>query len=307
MKRVLITSYVNPDLDGVASAVAYAEFLKNPNHDVLAGVIGKPHTEADYMLKRFGVAEPVRLQNADGFDEVILVDVSDVNELEGTIAPEKVIEIMDHRAVHGAGAFPNAKAQIEPVGAAATLVAEKFMYANAKISEESAALLLGGIISNTLNFRGSMTTDRDRSAAAWLNATAQLPDGFWRELFTAKSDVTGDQLAERIEDDVAWFMLGGKKFGIAELEVIGIQPLLAQRGGEIIEVMERVKHDAHFDHIFLNAIELEDIASYLVASDTQTQQLLSHVFATPFDGVVAKLPHPLMRKQIVPQLKRALE
>ena len=178
MKPILVTCYVNPDLDGVAGAIAYGEFLQKTGKNTVVGIIGEPHDEAKYILDRFGFEYPPIIPNADNFDEVILVDASDLNGLEGKISAEKVIEIIDHRKVHEADKFPKAKAQIELVGAAATLVAEKFIQNNVDVSKESATLVYGAIISNTLNFKGSVTTDRDKEAAAWLNKVANCPKIF---------------------------------------------------------------------------------------------------------------------------------
>ncbi len=195
MKPILVTSYANPDLDGIACAIAYGEFLQKTGKDVVIKSIEEPQVEALYMFDHFGWAHPDVIPNADDFDAVILVDVSDLNELQGRVAAGKVIEIIDHRAINQASAFPNATARIELVGAAATLIAEQFMQHEIAISKQSAVLLYGAIISNTLNFKGSVTTDRDKKAAAWLNHIAQLPDDFWRELFLAKSDMAAKKSA----------------------------------------------------------------------------------------------------------------
>jgi len=305
-KPILITSYVNPDLDGVASMVAYAEFLQTRGTNAVAGIIGEPQVEAEYVLRRFGIVSPVTIPSADAFDEVILVDASNLSDLEGTIAVEKVIEIVDHRTTHEAGRFPNAALQIELVGATATLIAEKFMHENVALSREAAVLLCGGIISNTLNFKGSMTTDRDRDAFAWLNRVAQLSELFWRQLFVAKSDVTGEALSERIQDDFSWFVLNGTRVGIAEIELIGARAAVDGRGEEMIRVLEIIKDEKMLDHIFLNIIELEEPQSYIVAHDASTQQLLHDALRANFDGDVAELPRALMRKQMVPLLEDVL-
>ena len=236
MKPILVTCYVNPDLDGVAGAIAYGEFLQKTGKNVVVGIIGEPHDEAKYIFDRFGFTYPSMIDNADNFDEVILVDASDLNGLEGKISAEKVIEIIDHRKVNEADKFPKAKAQIELVGAAATLVAEKFMQNKVNISTESATLVYGAIISNTLNFKGTVTTDRDKVAAEWLNKIAKLPDDFWKDLFIAKSDLSGKKLAERINGDFAWFVMGDKKVGIAQVEMIGAKKLVDERSSEIVKV-----------------------------------------------------------------------
>lgn len=307
MKPILITGYVNPDLDGVAGAIAYGEFLQKTGKNAVVGIVGEPHDEAKYILDRFGFEYPQKIENADNFDEVVLVDASDLNGLEGKIAPEKVIEIIDHRKIHEADKFPKAKAQIELVGAAATLVAEKFMRNKVDISKTSATLLCSAIISNTLNFKGSVTTDRDKQATAWLNEIAKLPDDFWKDVFIAKSDLSGKKLAERIEGDFAWFVMGDKKVGIAQIEMIGVKKLLNERSDEIIQTLTKIKNDMDLNYVFQNTIELEDAKNFFVAQDSDTQKLLEKVLSVQFVGVVAERPNLIMRKQIVPLLKSELE
>ncbi|MFA5777128.1 MAG: DHHA2 domain-containing protein [Parcubacteria group bacterium] len=307
MKPILVTSYVNPDLDGIASVIAYAEFLQKRGKNIVVGIIGEPRDEAKYILDRFGFKYPPMIKNADNFDEVILMDASDLNELEGKIATEKVIEIIDHRKVHEADKFPKAKAKIEIVGAVATLVAEKFMQKNVAISKESATLVYGAIISNTLNFKGNITNDRDKEAATWLNGVAKLPDDFWKDLFIAKSDLSGKKLAERIEDDFAWFVMGDKKVGIAQIEMIGAKKLLDERGFEIVQVLEKIKRKMSLDFVFQNTIELEYTKNFFVAQDSETKKLLEKVFKVQFSGISAEKSQLIMRKQIVPLLKQELE
>lgn len=307
MKPILVTCYVNPDLDGIAGVIAYGEFLQKTGKNAIVGIIGEPHDEAKYVLDRFGFAHPQKIENADIFDEIILVDASDLNGLRGKIAPEKVIEIIDHRKVHDADKFPKAKAQIELVGAAATLVAEKFIQNRVNISKKSATLVYSAIISNTLNFKGSVTTDRDKQAAAWLNEVAKLPEDFWKDLFIAKSDLTGTKLAERIESDFAWFVLGDKKVGIAQIEMIGVKKMLDERSAEVVQILDKIKSEMGLDYIFQNTIELEDTKNFFVAQDLDTQKLLGKVLNVQFAGVVAERPNLIMRKQIVPLLKEELE
>jgi manganese-dependent inorganic pyrophosphatase len=307
MKSILVTCYVNPDLDGVAGAIGYGEFLLKTGKSVEVGIIGDIHDEAKYLLERFKIAYPKVILNSDDYDEVVLVDASDLNGLEDKISPLKIIELIDHRPVNDADQFPNAQKQIEMVGAAATLIAEKFMQNNVQISKESAILIYGAIISNTLNFKGSVTTERDRIAADWLNQTAKLPESFPSELFAAKSDLLGSRLAERVEGDFAWFTFGGKKLGIAQLEIIGAKKLVEYRGEEIAQILNTIKNRMGLDLIFQNTIDLEEGANYLFADDKLTQQLLGITLDVKFLGNVAYRPNVLMRKQIVPLLKAELE
>jgi len=308
IKSTLVTSYVKPDLDGTAGAIAYGEFLeKTINKKVTIGFIGSIHDEAKYIFDHFSLEYPLIIEDSNNFSEVILVDASDVSGLNGKIEVEKVIEIIDHRKINGASEFLNAKAQIEFVGAAATLVAEKFINNNINISKKSALLLYGAIISNTLNFKASVTTNPDLVAAKWFNEILNLPENFWKDLFMAKSDLSGNKLKERMLGELAWFVLGNKKINIIQIEIIGAKKLIKERGQEIIEVLEKIKKEMSIDYIFQNTIELEDSKNYFVTSDIVTQKLLEKIFNIKFNGIVAETPKLIMRKQIIPLLKEELE
>jgi manganese-dependent inorganic pyrophosphatase len=306
-KPVLITCYVNPDLDGVACVLAYAEFLSKSGKNVVTGIIGEPHDEVKYLLQRFSIQYPAAILNADDYDEVMLVDSSELNGLEGKVAPEKAIEIIDHRKGHEADKFPQAKVQIELVGAAATLIAEKFINNHIAISQQSAILLCGAIISNTLNFKGSVTTERDKQAVVWLNTTAQLPENFWQELFLAKSELSGHKLRDRIQQDFAWFIMGDKKLGIAQIEMIGVKKLLEDRETEIIEILREMESEMDLDYIFQNTLELQEGRNYFVTHHESTKRLLEKILPITFFEDVAEYRELIMRKQIVPLLKKELE
>lgn len=307
MKPFLITCYVNPDLDGVAGIISYAEYFEKIGKKAIAGIFGQPHDEAKYILDRFGFEYPKQLNNTSAFEKIVLVDSSDLNGLEGNIPPEKVVEIIDHRKVHEADKFPNAKVQIEFVGAAATLIAEKFMENSLDISKKAATLICGAIISNTLNFKGGIATDRDKKAFDWLNNFAKLPENFWEELFKAKSELSGKKLAERIEGDFSWFVMGDKKVGIAQIEMIGAKKLIEERGVEIIQTLEKIKQTMSLDFVFQNTIELADYKNFFVATGSRTKNLLEKILNVKFTGISAERPNLIMRKQIIPLLKEELE
>lgn len=304
---LLVTAYVHPDLDGAAGAVAYAEYLNLTGTPAVAGLLGTLHDEVQFVLQRFGIPAPLSLSDATAYARVALVDASDLNGLEGRVPPDRVVEIIDHRRINEAGKFPYAKVQIELVGAAATLVAEKFMQANLPISQASAQLLQAAIISNTLNFRGAVSTPRDEAAAQWLQRYSALPDGFWREMFIAKSDLTGAKLAARLDGDFAHFEFAGRKIGVAQIEIIGAQALLEERGGEIAQHLVARQQAQGLDYIFQNTIELEGPKNVLFAPSAISRALLSEALGVQFAGAIAEHVPALMRKQIMPKIKALFE
>jgi len=307
MRPILVTCYVNPDLDGVAGAIGYAEFLNKTGQSAVAGIFGQAHEETRYLLDRFKIKYPLALQNSDDYDEVVLVDASEIDILKGRVEVDKVVEVIDHRQVNEANKFLKAKIQIEAVGSAATLVAERFTKSDIEISKEAAILIYGAIISNTLNFQATVTTERDRQAAKWVNNSAQLPEIFWEGLFVAKSDMTGAKLTERMYDKVAVYNMGGKKLSVTQIEMIGAGKLIEERKIEIIKILNEIKKEKSLDIVFLNLLELKDAKTFLVADDENTKELVEKILSVKFAGQVAERSGLIMRKQIIPLLKEELE
>ena len=307
MKPILITGYVNPDLDGIAGIIAYTEFLQKTGKEVMSGLMNVPHDEAKYILDRFNIKYPKLIQDGHDFEEIILVDASELVGLRDKIDPKKVAEVIDHRKTNDSDKFPNAKIQIEFVGAAVTLIAEKFINSDINISKESAILICGAIISNTLNFRADVTTDRDKRAFEIINKTAQLDEDFSRELFLSKSNLIGSLLEEQIRRNFAWFVVAERKFSITQIEMIGARKLVKERGSEIIEILEKIKKELNLDFIFQTIIDLEEFKNFFVTKDIEAQNLLEKIFNVKFNGVVAERDNMILRKQIMPLLKEELE
>jgi manganese-dependent inorganic pyrophosphatase len=175
---LVVMSRCDPDLDGVACAFAYAELLSHNGLKCRPWYPGKPDGEAAFALQSFpdacdGLQPPsVVLAN------YVLVDSSDLNGIPASIRPDWIIEVIDHRFyTNPKQLFPKAKLEIEPVGAAATLIAEKFIRSFTPMSQASACLLYGAVHSNTLKLKGDLTTGRDVAAVGWLEKTGLiLPD-----------------------------------------------------------------------------------------------------------------------------------
>lgn len=303
----LVTPYVDPDLDGTACAFAYSEFLRKTGEDAVAGVFGTPHREAGFVLREFRVPA---LEDGDKLigsaDKVILVDASDLRGISGKIDPKKVVEIVDHRKVNEAEMFPNAKVQIELVGSAATLIAERFHREKTDISVESAALLFSAIASNTINFQANVTTGRDHAMADWLKTKFPLPDGYIMRMFAEKSHF-GKPLKEVFEGDFATFRFGDTRIGIAQLEIVDAAGFVEGNLAEIVRTLGELKSEESLDITFLTCIDVEKAFNELVAFDRETQELVGRVLGIGFGGNVARRDGILMRKEIVPLLKAALE
>ena len=299
---LLVTSYENPDLDGFSCSLAYAEFLKQSGRAALPCIFGTPHVEVGFVMEKFDFEYPQK-PIVDENAAVILLDTCTRHGLPAIFQPEQVVEIVDHHTATQNELFVNARIQIEKVGAAATLLAEKFKTAGIALSYRSAVLLYGGIISNTLNFQAAVTTSRDRDMAEWLNQTARLPEGFPHEIFAAKTHALKKDLNESIRGDFTYFPLGEKAIGIGQLEIIGTTELAASSETAIMDTLNSLKEERNLDYVFLSLIDLEGKFNLFVTDHRPTQTMLQSLFPFQFEGSRMRRPGFIMRKELAPLLQ----
>jgi manganese-dependent inorganic pyrophosphatase len=293
MASTLVTPRNNPDLDGVACAIAYAELLVETHHDAWAWIPGRPDAEARFVLEHVGW-RPARTASFDGC-RFVLVDASDVVGMAGEVAPPLVVEVIDHRMHHRAPElFPHARIQIEPVGAAATLIAERFVSAGIRPSARSALLLQAAIQSNTQRLRGSVTTDRDRAAAIRLQALCPLPDEIVEAQFRARAgEILADLPGAILREDKQFTHPDGV-YHVSQLELPGAGQLIA----ECLEPLSRLGARA-----VLNLVDVSVPASYLVAPEPAFRAWLSARAGVTFVGAVSFIPGVLLRKQLVARIE----
>ncbi len=302
MSKVVVTSYQEPDLDGYACSVGYTEFLNKIGTPAVTRIFGTPHIEAQYLLKKFGFS--FEEDKGVPLDKVVLVDASELRDLDEFVRPENIIEIIDHRRFNDADSFRNAKIQIELVGSAATLIAEKFHANGIEVSVPAATMLYGAIVSNTLNFRAKVTTDRDREMAQWLNQKLGLTKEFIDDMFRAKSDMDGERLVQAIDADFAWFDFGTRnKLGYAQLEMMDAKAVVETRKEELITILNELKEKENVDRIFISFIDLGEGFNIFVTDDTKMQKVLATVLGITFKDGVAVRPDFIMRKEVTPLLK----
>lgn len=305
--KLIVTSYKNPDLDGVACMFAYTEFLYKQGKNVIPVISGKPHIEAKFVLDKFNISNFTNIENiAEDINEVILVDTSDLRTLSEYISPNQVIKIIDHRITDELTEFPNANINIELVGAAATLITEKFYYSDTSISTESAWLLYSAIISNTINFQSKVTTSRDKNMASWLKDKIQVPSNYINEMFMAKSNFSY-LLKETIFDECAIFNINNQKIGISQLEILNTSLFVKENLSKIKAILSSIKTSRSLDIIFLSLIDVEHAFNILIVPDQTSQNLIEKILKLKFKNSISKTEYIIMRKEIIPLIREYLQ
>lgn len=305
MDKILITAKVNPDLDGVACIAGYQELLSFSNSEnvYVCGVSGEPHVEAKYLLERFKV-QSLTFDEKEDFDNFILVDMSDSKGLPRIVRLEDVSEVIDHRSfAKGKELFPNAKIQVEMVGAAATLIVEKYMAAAMNITFNSAILFYGAIFSNTLNFKAGVTTDRDKKAIEWIESNIEIPKNLIEDMFEYKTQKTISDIELVLRNDGRpGIDINGKVFGILQLEVLGARKIAQDKRNEILAVMRKFKSEFGLDGVFLTMPDIKE-GYHIFMCDNFCQEMLAKAYNIKFNDGIAEMQGVLLRKEIIPTLR----
>lgn len=303
MKDIIVTSYKNPDLDGIASMIALADYLKRTLNVVVSPVVfGVLDLETLYVLNLFGIDRPLLVNECPPTDTIYLVDTHHLKQIQDTIAPKNVVQIYDHHPSGDPDAFPRARIINEQIGAVATMIAELFQSGNVPMQEKISALLYSGIISNTLNFTAPTTTDRDRNVAQWLYNQSKIPEDLAMQMFAARSNYSGKTTYELLAADYKEFDFSGVSVGISQIEGVNIKYLLSRP--ELCTEIARIRSEKGANHCFLSLIDILEKKTYLVSDQQETRQIISEAIGAEFSKELAQIGRILLRKSdLIPLLK----
>ena len=301
-RPIYILSYENPDLDGVASSVALASLLTFTERlHCTPLVFGGYDDETKFISKLTQLALPQVIQEcpSDGF--VYLVDTHHVAQLKGKVPLHRVIGIYDHHPGGDIHAFPNARIVNEPIGAVATLIAERYQEAGLKPLPPVALLLHAAIISNTINFAAPTTTQRDHDAAQWLSKYVEVPHDLAQRMFEARSQCIDHTTSEIVTAHAKTFDCASVKIAISQVEGVGLASLLTR--DDLVGAVRSLKASERVRHAFLSIVDQANQTTTLYAPDEDTQEMLQTAVGVVFNGAISIVNRILLRKSdLVPPL-----
>ena len=159
---------------------------------------------------------------------LILVDHNEIGQALGALDDADLIEVLDHHRLGNAPTRTPIRFTIDVVGSTCTLVSERINEAGLSAPPALAALLLAGIVSDTLILTSPTTTNRDREAIERLLRWAKIGDsplaGETLQSFGEQVLQAGAGLASRTPDEIVGadfkqYEAAGLKFGVSQVEV----------------------------------------------------------------------------------------
>ena len=156
--------------------------------------------------------------------QLILVDHNEFSQSVKGIEKARVLEVIDHHRVTDFSTSRPVSFRNEIVGSTCTIIATIFRENQVPIDENLAGLMLGGLLSDTMNLQTPTTTDKDRQTANILAALAGLDlDQFSEELFSLTED-EGGSLEELMNRDIMFEDCMGIRMMLTKVNVPQVEP-----------------------------------------------------------------------------------
>jgi len=298
--RLITSGSTYIDIDAYAGCVAYAELLNLQGEKAIAcssAVLNESITKTIREWKVDFVTDYKPSEN----DEFVIIDVSDPSNFDKNADIGRIGEVIDHHV--GFEKYWNDligdKSTIDFIGSVCTLIFEKYQSAGMleKISINSARLMITGILDNTLNFKASITTERDKNAYVELSKIAILPDNWAEQYFSECQNSIVQDIDNAISNDT-------KKTGFKmhDIGTIFIGQLVFWDGKEILDkYLEEIKNTMlkMGSAWFVNLVSIGEGTSYFITEDDKIKDWAIKLFGVKFDATTAIVNKLWLRKEIV--------
>ena len=202
--------------------------------------------------------------------KLILVDHNEFSQSVRAIEKAQVLEVIDHHRINDFSSQYPVQFRNEIVGSTCTIVATIFRENQIPIPVDLAGLMLGAILSDTLNFHSPTTTEKDRTTANILAAIADLDvEEFASEMFTATASKVDSSPSELIKTDMKIFEVYGCKLSISQVILASLEDLHLE-AVDIQAALDRFAEKKDLDLSVLAFTSIQDNGSVLYFGGNRT-------------------------------------
>lgn len=316
-----VYGHKSPDVDAVTSALSYASLMRALGYNCKAKVSSATNRESAYISKRLGFALPELKSSVAAGTRLIITDHSDYAQCVDGAKEAKILQKIDH---HIEGDIPDAiipYVRREMVGSTCTIIYGCFNELGVPIDDESAKIMLAGILSDTRNL--STTTTKGVDSTAWKALVQQLGledqvNQINRELEEAAYNYDGMTDSEIFLSDYKDYEIGSHLVGFSSLacKKSEMDAFITRMLAAMPEVMKQKGRDmifAKIDNLVPNT-DTSSEASLYVSEGTYfiyygegTKTIAETIFGTSLREGVTYTKDNLVRKQIVPKITDLLK
>ena len=304
MDTCYIYGHKTPDVDAATSALSMATLMRALGYNCKAKVSTPINRESAYIASLFGFGLPELKPSVLPDTRLILTDHTDYAQCVDGARRAIILQKIDH---HVEGDIADAGIPFvrrEMVGSTNTIIYQMYKELGVAIDDETARIMLAGILSDTRNLSKSTTQRID--SVAWLALTTQLglpADSVAKinkGMKDASNDFTGMTDTEIFLSDYKDYEIGSHLIGIGSLDVKGdeAEAFIDRMLAVMPEVLTKMKRQMVFAKIDVPK------GTYFIYYGEGAQAVAEAVFGPSVRKGVTFTEQELSRKQIVPLLKK---
>jgi len=303
----IVIGHKNPDTDSIVSAIVYRDYLEKKGIKAKSARAGELNKETKFIFSFLKVKIPQLIENLSGKD-VVLVDHGELSQAADGIKEANILQVLDHHRMAGFSTIEPILYRTEPIGSTSTLIAKIFKESKLELNKQQAALLLAGVISDTLNLTSPTTTILDREIVKELTRISGLDvKKIAQKMFKAKSDLRGISINEILTKDYKEFNFSGTKVGISVYETVVCDPFEKMKE-KIFNALRRLKKERSIELIFFAIVDILKQEAFMYIIGFEEEQIAKKAFRENIKENIMYLPGVVSRKkQMVPVLAKVLE
>ena len=240
---------------------------------------------------------------------IILVDHNEATQAVEGFDQAEILEIIDHHRIGSLETSGPVYFRNQPVGCTATIVTQMYDENGVEIPRQTAGLLLGAILSDTLAFRSPTCTPVDVNTAKRLAKIAGVDiEEFANEMFEAGERLDGKTAEEVFLQDFKVFMCGDIRFGVAQGSYMTRKNLYGAE--ELLKpYLEEARNKQNVEDLYVLLTDVPKEESVVICTGRYAGEVLADGFDTqPTEDGSWTLPGVVSRKkQFIPALMAAYQ
>ncbi len=240
--------------------------------------------------------------------KLILVDHNEINQSIEGIEEAEIIEIIDHHRLGDIETNSPVMFRNEIIGSTSSIITKLYIENRITPSKEIAGILLGAILSDTMNFNSPTCTPRDRELGVYLSEIAGVNiDDYAREIFNASATLSNKSIDEIVLTDFKEFDIEGFSVAISQINVIDSDKVFEMKDG-INDFLNKLCGDHEYDLGVVMITDINEKGSYIISAGPSSQ-MFEHAFEGKKMNVqdLEFIPGVLSRKkQMIPNIAYAI-
>jgi manganese-dependent inorganic pyrophosphatase len=251
------------------------------------------------ILTKTDMLKPVRTR-------LVLVDHNEMSQAVNGADEVTITEIIDH---HRLGSLATSQPILfinDPVGSTCTIITDLFRRDGLVPTPQIAGILMGGIISDTLNLQSPTSTEKDAAHLAWLSRLAGVDARQLADLiFSSGSVILGNSPDKVIRTDFKIYDEDAIRFSVSQVEELGFGNFWQNSTG-LLRALDELcaQENLCFACLLVTDINTQNSLLLLKGDPEFTKRI---TYPSVEDGEIFDLPGIVSRKkQLIPYLTTLL-